>query len=499
MMRVPFPYDADAFVFKVNPLDEIIELMEICEDQFCILSKLDAKNKSGYDLAINVVWNTKDHKVSLNPRAPIGAHFADGETFGVYGDIVDAEDYSDIPECDKIPVTILTGFLGSGKTTLLNYILQEQQDMKIAVIENEFGEVAIDDEILKQKKYAMAEKIITMDNGCMCCTIRGDLLVGLKTLMDGIKKGSGIQQIIIETTGMADPVPIVWTFMTNPDLTDHLRLDGVVALVDAKHLPGRLDDDIEGHKVNEAYQQIAFCDRIVLNKLDLVSTEDAISVKDRIRAINKFAKVIPAVRGRIKVSTITNMHAHDMKNFGVADITVAEDTDLTDIHSGGHGDGHGGGHGDGHRGGHGDNHEVGHGDGHGEGFGHGEEGHSGHSAHGATGHVNGHGQNGISRHDNRVNSFSIVRKGIVHPQLLQAWIQNVTRLPATYGTLFRIKAILAMKDHSYKYVLHSVMDVLDFDEGDAWEENEEKICKIVFIGKSMDQKFIRDGFNDIFV
>merc|ERR1712151_525099 len=117
-------------------------------------------------------------------------------------------------------------------------------------------------------------------------------------MIDEIKKGGQIDAIIIETTGMADPVPIVRTFMSNPQITAELRLDAVVAMADAKHLPGRLDDKIEEGKVNEAYQQVAFADKVILNKLDLITTEEAIAVKDRIRSINQFAKVLPAIRGR---------------------------------------------------------------------------------------------------------------------------------------------------------------------------------------------------------
>merc|ERR1719491_2344584 len=154
-----------------------------------------------------------------------------------------------------------------------------------------------------------------MDNGCMCYTIRGDLKAGLVEILDEMHKGSHIDLICIETTGMADPVPIVRTFMTETTLTDELRLDGVIALADAKHLIGRLDDDVEEGKVNEAYQQIAFADKIILNKLDLVTVEQAIAVKDRIRDINRFAKILPAVKSRIKLDELTQMRAHDLSHF----------------------------------------------------------------------------------------------------------------------------------------------------------------------------------------
>jgi len=293
---------------------------------------------------------------------------------------------------------------------------------------------------------------------------------------------------------MADPVPIVRTFMSNPDLTSELRLDAVVSMVDAKHIVARLDDTVEEGKVNEAYQQVAFADKIILNKLDLVTPDQAIAVKDRIREINKYAKVLPAVHGRVRVHELTNIRAHDMCNFVNEDIEKEAEADLGD--HGGHG-GHGGheGHGDGH--GHDANctEDHGHG-GHGEHGGHGGQGgHGGGAGHG-VGH--GHGGKGANRHDTRVNSFSIVREGDILPRRLSAWMQQLGQLTAERGTIFRIKAILAVKGHPYKHVFHAVMDVSDEDDAGPWQEGEKRISKIVFIGKSMDQAFLREGFEGIF-
>jgi len=448
-----------------------------------------------------VLWNIKDHKSALNPNAEIGDYFQSGDSFGVYGDVQPGvEPRKELAEEDKIPVTILTGFLGSGKTTLLNYILQEQREKKIAVIENEFGEISIDDALLNQDKIALAEKILVMDNGCMCCTIRGDLVKGLMQIVNETKKGAVIDAIMIETTGMADPVPIVRTFMSDPNLTEELRLDGVVTLADAKHLPGRLDDEVEKDKVNEAYQQIAFADKIILNKLDLITTDEAISIKDRIRGINKYAKVLPAVKGRVKLSELSDMRAHDMANFVNVDIE-AEAPVAPEL--GGHGNGHS--HGDhaGHEGnghdescteeqGHGDNHGGSHAGGHGgaHGGGHG------------TGHGGGHGhENAIkkSRHDSRVNSFALAREGEIMPQKLSMWMQSLGTLPPEKGTIFRIKAILAVKNHPFKHVFHAVMDVSDEDDAGPWKEGEKRISKIVFIGKNMDQPFLTQGWENMFV
>merc|ERR1719221_641714 len=176
-----------------------------------------------------------------------------------------------------------------------------------------------------------------MDNGCICCTVRGDLQQGLEQILAEIKKGSKIDQIMIETTGMADPVPIVRTFMTSTSLCQQLRLDGVITVADAKHIVARLDDKVEEGKVNEAFQQVAFCDKLLLNKLDLVSSETAISVKDRLRNINAFAKILPAVKGRVKMEELTNLCAHDMANFVNVDLEK-EAEDVEDEHGhGGHG------------------------------------------------------------------------------------------------------------------------------------------------------------------
>eukprot|EP00419_Tripos_fusus_P087167 CAMPEP_0172844066 /NCGR_PEP_ID=MMETSP1075-20121228/31937_1 /TAXON_ID=2916 /ORGANISM="Ceratium fusus, Strain PA161109" /LENGTH=501 /DNA_ID=CAMNT_0013688441 /DNA_START=11 /DNA_END=1516 /DNA_ORIENTATION=+ len=487
-MQIPFKFESKEHPFKVNPNSAIVDLMDDCEQVFEDASK---KVGANMELQINVLWNVKDHKKALNPNDKVGQHFSSGETFGVYGDLLPLR-HDEVPksEEDKIPVTILTGFLGSGKTTLLNYILQEQSEKKLAIIENEFGEISIDDALLQQDKLHMAEQIIVMDNGCMCCTIRGDLENGLQEVLAKVHAGGTIDGIIIETTGMADPVPIVRTFMSNANLTSELRLDAVVSMADAKHIVARLDDEVEEGKVNEAYQQVAFADKIILNKLDLVTPDQAIVVKDRIRAINKYAKVLPAVHGRVRVHELTNIRAHDMCNFVNEDIDKEAEANLGEFeHDGAHGghDSHGDAHG----------HDANCTEDHGHG-GHGDGGHSGHGGTAGHGAGHGHGSKGANRHDARVNSFSIVREGEILPRRLSAWMQQLGQLAPERGTIFRIKAILAVKGHPYKHVFHAVMDVSDEDDAGPWQEGEKKISKIVFIGKSMDQAFLREGFQSIF-
>jgi len=187
----------------------------------------------------------------------------------------------------KVPVSILTGFLGSGKTTLLNHILQANHGKRIAVIENEFGEVGIDDGLVKGGSLADEENIVEMNNGCICCTVRGDLIAGMKKLAKNSKRNNKpLDGVIIETTGLADPAPVAQTFFADDFVQQNYSLDGILTLVDAKHLIEHLEDEKPEGVENEAVEQIAFADRILLNKIDLVDEATLLEVEKRIRAIN---------------------------------------------------------------------------------------------------------------------------------------------------------------------------------------------------------------------
>jgi len=217
---------------------------------------------------------------------------------------------------NMVPVTILTGFLGSGKTTLLNRILKEDHGHKIAVIENEFGEVGVDGDLIEKSD----EQIVEMNNGCICCTVRGDLIKILGDLKDKRSKGQlKFDRVVIETTGMADPGPVAQTFFTDEDIGNYYLLDSILTVVDAKHAPKQLDE------FHEAQEQVGFADRILLSKTDLVSDEDVKQLAERIRRMNPRAPVKQVHFGNAPIAEVL-----DIRGFNLNAILALEPDFLTD-------------------------------------------------------------------------------------------------------------------------------------------------------------------------
>ena len=211
-----------------------------------------------------------------------------------------------MPEVDtRIPVTVVTGFLGSGKTTLVNYILSENHGKRIAVIENEFGEIGIDDALVIDAE----EEIFEMNNGCICCTVRGDLIRILGTLM---KRRDKFDYILVETTGLADPAPVAQTFFVDEEVRAQLRLDAIVTVVDAKHLALHLFEEKEEGIENEALEQLAFADRVLINKVDLVNEEELLLVEKQIRSINAGASLVRTQMSKVDLDWVLNARAFEL-------------------------------------------------------------------------------------------------------------------------------------------------------------------------------------------
>ena len=347
---------------------------------------------------------------------------------------------------DQIPVTVLTGYLGAGKTTLLNRILSEPHGKKYAVIVNEFGEVGIDNDLI----VGADEEIFEMNNGCICCTVRGDLIRVISGLMKRVQNFDGI---LIETTGLADPGPVAQTFFVDADIAARSRLDSIVTVVDAKHLPRRLKDS------SEAEEQIAFADVILLNKTDLVTEEELKKVEQSIRRINSFARVIHSQRCAVPLDQILGLG-----RFDVNEILKHEPDFLTpkDHHDHDHDHGHGDGCHD---------HQCGNPDHHHE---HTHEAHD-------------------HQHDSTITSISLTTDQPLDPVRFENWMGDLRTNKG--NDLLRYKGILALMNDEKRLAIQGVHMMMEGSSLAAWKDGEKRRSRLVFIGRNLNEQELRDGFN----
>ncbi len=354
---------------------------------------------------------------------------------------------SDAPASSKIPVTVLTGYLGAGKTTLLNRILSEQHGQRYAVIVNEFGEIGIDNDLV----VGADEEVFEMNNGCICCTVRGDLI----RIVEGLMKRKGqFDAIIVETTGLADPAPVAQTFFVDEDVQERARLDAVVTVADAKWLSDRLKD------APEAKNQIAFADVIILNKIDLVSEAELAEVEGRIRAINPYAKLHKTTRCQVPLDAVLGRNAFDLERIlEIEPEFLACGPDCDDPH---HDHAH-----------HGHGHDHGH--------------HHGHDHHGHD-----HGASNLKvYHDEEMQSVSIRLDGDIDPNKFMPWINELVQREGP--NILRSKGILAFKDDPKRFVFQGVHMILDGDSQREWKPGERRESKIVFIGRNLKEDELRKG------
>ena len=344
---------------------------------------------------------------------------------------------------EKIPVTVLTGYLGAGKTTLLNRILTEDHGRKFAVIVNEFGEIGIDNDLVVDAD----EEVFEMNNGCICCTVRGDLI----RIIEGLLKRRGkFDAILVETTGLADPAPVAQTFFVDADVREAARLDAVVTIADAKWLAERLKD------APEAKSQIAFADVIILNKTDLVGPDELDEVEARIRAINPYAKLHKTVNCAVPLDAVLGRNAFDLQR-----ILEIEPEFLNGAND------------------HDDHHDHDHDHAHGH-HGHHDE-HDHHASHGLKHY-----------HDEDMQSVALSIEGDIDAEKFMPWLQDYVQREG--ASILRAKGILAFKDEPKRFVFQGVHMLLDGDLQRDWKPEEKRVSRLVFIGRNLKEDEITRGF-----
>jgi len=339
-----------------------------------------------------------------------------------------------------IPSTIITGFLGAGKTTLLNHILQGNHGQKIAVIENEFGEESIDSQILVRDN---AEQIIEMSNGCICCTVRGDLIAALSSLAQKRKSGElDFERVIIETTGIADPGPVAQTFFMNDTVASNYLLDAIVTVVSARHAMQQLDEH------ESAQRQVGFADRILLSKTDLVSKEELAALKARLKRINPRAPAANVDFGRVPFEEVLDVREFNLNeklevdpHFLAEQVEALKHTCGPDCHH--------------------ENHEHHH------------------------------------HHHDDIGSFVFQSDRPFDPELLGDFLESMLQLHGPQ--MLRYKGVIQMKGADRKVVFQGVHQLMGTDIVGKWEEGVTRCSKMVFIGKNLPKMTFIDGLQKCLV
>jgi G3E family GTPase len=335
----------------------------------------------------------------------------------------------------KIPVTVLTGYLGAGKTTLLNRILSEDHGKKFAVIVNEFGEIGIDNDLV----VGADEEVFEMNNGCVCCTVRGDLI----RIIEGLMKRKGkFDAIIVETTGLADPAPVAQTFFVDADVQSAAKLDAVVTVADAKWLSDRLKD------APEAKNQIAFADVILLNKTDLVGEEELAALERHIRAINPYAILHKTVQCSLPLEAVLDRNAFDLDRILEIEPQFLQTEDHHD---------------------HDHDHD------------HHDHDHHAHETHGLKHY-----------HDEEMQSVGLTIEGDLDPEKFVPWLNELIQTEG--ASILRSKGIVAFKDEPKRFVFQGVHMILNGDLQSEWRPGEKRTSRIVFIGRNLKREEIERGF-----
>lgn len=314
----------------------------------------------------------------------------------------------------KTPVTVLTGYLGAGKTTLLNRILTEEHGQRIAVIVNEFGEVGIDHQLVINAD----EEIFEMNNGCICCTVRGDLIRIISHLMN---QPDRFDHLVIETTGLADPAPVIQSFFVDEVMAKLTQLDAVVTVVDAKYIESHWDS-------SEAQEQIAFADVVLLNKQDLVSAERMETLAQKVRGLNAIAAIHPTQNCNLALNKILGIQAFNLRQ------ALSIDPELLN-----------------------------------------EDAHE---------------------HDSTIHSVAITQTGSIDSDKLNRWLYQLVQ--AKGADIFRLKGILDVDNEPRRFVCQGVHMTLDGRPGKPWQADELRQSELVFIGRNLDEKSLREGFESCF-